>query len=42
LEKSWVENIKNGVSLDIITSEGTVKHNFGASDSIRMLPMIIK
>lgn len=42
LEKGWVENIKNGVSLDIITSEGTVKHNFGASDSIRMLPMIIK
>ena len=42
LEKGWVENIKNGVSLDIITSEGTIKHNFGASDSIRMLPMIIK
>lgn len=42
LEKGWVENIKNGVSLDIITSEGIVKHNFGASDSIRMLPMIIK
>lgn len=42
LEKSWVENIKNGVSLDIVTSEGTIKHNFGASDSIRMLPMILK
>ena len=42
LEKSWIENIKNGVSLDIVTSEGTIKHNFGASDSIRMLPMILK
>lgn len=42
LEKSWVENIKNGVSLDIVTSEGTIKHNFGSSDSIRMLPMILK
>lgn len=42
LEKGWVENIKNGVSLNIVTSEGTIKHNFGASDSIRMLPMILK
>lgn len=42
LEKSWVENVKNGVSLELITSEGTIKHNFGASDSIKMLPMILK
>lgn len=42
LEKNWVKDVQKGISLEIITSEGTVQHNFGASNNIRMLPMILK
>ena len=42
LEKSWVKNIRDGVSMDIITSDGIINHNFGPTESIRMLPTVLQ